>query len=380
MFDYSAFATNLRAARKRKGLSQRQLAQQLFLSTQAISKWEQGASQPDILHLCKLAQILQVSTDSLLGVTPSGTPALIGIDAGGTKTEFVLIAHNGRLLKRLLLSGANPNTCGVQEACNIFRQGIDSLMQYSCQIMGIYIGCAGMASAGNAVAAESILRGWYANLPLRCESDICNILSFADNPDNAIAVICGTGCVVYTTVDGKLQRFGGGGWRLETSGSGYDIGRQALHAALEHRDGTGPATVLTESIEQKLGGKVWDNVKKIYSGDAGFVASFAPLVLKAWQQADPVATEILSSNTKRLVHLIHCAADRSPHATQVLLGGSLLTRNDLFRKKVISMLRPGLQADLISKPPVWGACLQCARLTRLLAPNFDLFMETYQEE
>ena len=380
MFHPSVFAANLRAARKRKGLSQRQLADQLFVTTQAVSKWEQGVSVPNLLLLCKLAQTLQVSTDTLLGVTPSAEPALIAADAGGTKTEFVLITHDGRLVKRLLLRGANPNTCGVREACNIFRQGIDSLMQCGYQVMGIYIGGAGMVSAGNAVATESILREWFSNLPLRCDSDICNILAYADNPSNAIAVICGTGSVVYTTVHGKLQRFGGGGWRLETCGSGYDIGRQALQAALEHRDGTGPATVLTESVEQKLGGKVWDNVQKIYSGDAAFVASFAPLVLQAWQQADPVAADILSVNAQRLVHLIHCAADRSPNANQVLLGGSLLTRSDPFRKMILEMLRPELRADLVSKPAIWGACLQCARFVHLPAPDFDLFMETYQEE
>lgn len=48
MFEASAFARNLRSARKRKGLSQRQLADQLFLCAQAVSKWEKGESLPDV--------------------------------------------------------------------------------------------------------------------------------------------------------------------------------------------------------------------------------------------------------------------------------------------------------------------------------------------
>ncbi|MBE6941166.1 MAG: XRE family transcriptional regulator [Ruminococcaceae bacterium] len=380
MFDSSVFATNLRMARKRKGLSQRQLAEQLFLSTQAVSKWEQGASMPDLLCLCKLAQILQVSTDSLLGVTPSAEPALIAVDAGGTKTEFVLISHSGRLIKRLVLGGANPNTCGIQQTCDLFRRGIDSLMQCECQVMGLFIGGAGMISSNNAVSVEAILRDWYPNLRLRCMTDIYNVLAHADTPDNAIAVICGTGNVVFATKDGKLHRFGGGGWRLEQAGSGYDLGRQALLAALEHRDGTGPATTLTESVEQKLGGRVWDNIQQIYREDPSFIASFAPLVIRAWQQQDPVATEIVTASIQRLAHLINTAADRAPKAKQVLLGGSLLTKCEPFRTKLAEMLKPGLCPQMVSKPAVWGACLQCARMIHLPAPNFELFMETYQEE
>lgn len=380
MFDSAVFSANLRAARKRKGLSQRQLAEQLFLSTQAVSKWELGISQPDMTRLCMLTQILQVSADTLLGVTSAGNSALIGIDAGGTKTEFVLIDTSGKLLSRLLLRGVNPNTCGIPAACEIFRQGIDALMQNNCRILGIYIGGAGMASAGNGVAVEANLRQYYPSLPLRCETDICNILACADSPDNAIAAICGTGSVVYATINGKLRRFGGGGWRLEAAASGYDIGRQALLAALEHRDGTGPATVLTEPVEQMLGGKVWDSIDKIYAADAAFTASFTPLVLDAWQKNDPVATEIILANTGRLAHLINTAAANSPNATQVLLGGSLLTKSEPFCAQVIAQLEPRLHAEILTKPLVWGACLQCARMLNRPAPNEALFTETYQED
>lgn len=380
MFDISVFSANLRAARKQKKLSQRQLAEQLFLSTQAVSKWELGISQPDMTRLYQLSQVLQVSTDSLLGVTPGGTPALIGIDAGGTKTEFVLIGTDGSLMGRLLLRGVNPNTCGIQTACEVFRQGIDALMQKSCRVLGIYIGGAGMASGGNGVAVEAALRQYYPTLALRCETDICNILACAETPDNAIAAICGTGSVVYATVNGKLRRFGGGGWRLETAGSGYDLGRQALLAALEHRDGTGPATALTDPVEQMLGGKVWDSIDKIYAAETAFAASFTPLVLDAWQKNDPVATDIVHTNAGRLAQLINTAAASSPDATQVLLGGSLLTKSAPFCAQVTKQLDPRLHADILTKPPVWGACLQCARLLNLPAPDEALFTQTYQED
>lgn len=47
-------------ARKKANLSQAQLGEQLFISPQAVGKWERGESLPDILILTKLAKILGV--------------------------------------------------------------------------------------------------------------------------------------------------------------------------------------------------------------------------------------------------------------------------------------------------------------------------------
>jgi uncharacterized protein YjbI with pentapeptide repeats len=45
-------------ARKRANISQAQLAQRLFISPQAVGKWERGESLPDIITLNRLAEIL----------------------------------------------------------------------------------------------------------------------------------------------------------------------------------------------------------------------------------------------------------------------------------------------------------------------------------
>ncbi len=47
-------------ARKKKNLSQAQLAQRLFISPQAVGKWERGESFPDIITFNRLAKILDV--------------------------------------------------------------------------------------------------------------------------------------------------------------------------------------------------------------------------------------------------------------------------------------------------------------------------------
>lgn len=52
--------------RKTQGLSQQELADQLGVSRQSISKWELDESQPDINNIITLSKVFGVSTDYLL--------------------------------------------------------------------------------------------------------------------------------------------------------------------------------------------------------------------------------------------------------------------------------------------------------------------------
>lgn len=62
----NSFADALREARKKRGLSQEDLADILGVSRQAISKWELGEGYPEVEKLIQLAKQLDVSLDSLL--------------------------------------------------------------------------------------------------------------------------------------------------------------------------------------------------------------------------------------------------------------------------------------------------------------------------
>ena len=62
----STLGTRIAALRKQKDLRQDDIAQLLDVSPQAVSKWENDQTCPDIGLLPKLAQILGVTTDELL--------------------------------------------------------------------------------------------------------------------------------------------------------------------------------------------------------------------------------------------------------------------------------------------------------------------------
>ena len=56
--------------RRRLNMTQDKLAEQLGVTAQAVSKWENDLSCPDITMLPKLADIFDISTDALLGIPP----------------------------------------------------------------------------------------------------------------------------------------------------------------------------------------------------------------------------------------------------------------------------------------------------------------------
>ena len=82
------FSQQLKILREEKDISQKELAKRLFVSAQAVSKWEKDKSSPNPETLAKIADILGVSADYLLERTEQKempTPA----DGSGRTPEFV---------------------------------------------------------------------------------------------------------------------------------------------------------------------------------------------------------------------------------------------------------------------------------------------------
>lgn len=65
---------NIARYRKEKGLTQEDVAKQLNITCQAVSKWENGYSSPDVSLFPSLASILSVSIDKLMGYSHNFDP------------------------------------------------------------------------------------------------------------------------------------------------------------------------------------------------------------------------------------------------------------------------------------------------------------------
>ena len=58
----------IKQLRKFSGMTQEQLAEKLNISRQALSKWENGTSMPDVESVVRISMLFQISLEELLWI------------------------------------------------------------------------------------------------------------------------------------------------------------------------------------------------------------------------------------------------------------------------------------------------------------------------
>lgn len=86
---------NIASFRKQAGLTQEELSERLNVTSQAVSKWENDLSYPDLETTSKLAQVLHVTVDELLN--------------GRTEVPISTNADADRIARRILAIRVNTN-------------------------------------------------------------------------------------------------------------------------------------------------------------------------------------------------------------------------------------------------------------------------------
>ncbi len=109
------FAENLRQIRKKKGLSQEELAELAEVSRQAVSKWEQGEGYPETEKLLLLASVLGTSLDSLMTGQIPGPQAksITGTLVITSPHEHVVAACHKVASSQILKGGKNAPKFGL---------------------------------------------------------------------------------------------------------------------------------------------------------------------------------------------------------------------------------------------------------------------------
>ena len=76
------FSETLRKLREERGVSQKELGQQLLVTRSTIARWESGLRLPDTAMILRLAEVLKVDTDTLFCLTAQGEerPNVILVD------------------------------------------------------------------------------------------------------------------------------------------------------------------------------------------------------------------------------------------------------------------------------------------------------------
>lgn len=122
------FGEKLRKAREKQGITQQTLADRLYVTRQAVSRWECGARYPDLLTAQKLAETLDTTLDELLSgeeqrATAEFAPVVETPAAGRIQSALYGFAGMACLLMALLSLRTLVQTPGWAGAVSFARYG-----------------------------------------------------------------------------------------------------------------------------------------------------------------------------------------------------------------------------------------------------------------
>lgn len=343
-------STNIRLYRRRLNLTQKQLAEKLHLSTQAVSSWEMGSTYPDIENLLHLSKIFCVSVDTLLkGTIEHNEVFMIGIDGGKVKSDFVLFSSLGTVLKRFRLAGTSASVQSVSDAISILRRGIDLCLLHLPSVSYIFIGNAG----AHLLQMQQMLSEIYTGIEIFVTSCAANALMCIDEADGAM--ILGAGSGLFRPQGDTFQTFGGWGHTLGDPGSGYNFGRAACQLAYAYRDGLDDDPLIYDLVMQRMNGATLkaDNLPPLQ------MSLLAPVIFDADAQGDQRAAHVIEKEMQDLSRLVNATC---PNGGKIVaVGGVIEHCSDRLLPTLQKWINPSIEVVLSRFPAVFGACRACIK-------------------
>ena len=372
MFDILQVGNRIRELRISRGLTQQEFAKELCVSFQAVSAWERGIAPPELENLIRIASFFGVMTDDLL--RKKSGELILGVDGGGTKTAFAVVTPEGYVVDYFTRGGCNPNDIGLEKSLGVIYGGISQAVMKFPAISSVFCGIAGSATADNAKKMTEYLSEKFPSVKLSVRTDSANLLAMDDEAD--MAIISGTGSVVYVRSGDKYERLGGWGYLLDDAGSGYDIGREAVRVALSEEDGKKADSLITKLLKERLEVKrIWDSVRRLYEGGRPFIASLAGVVFEAYRLGDANAKEIIDKNAARLAELLNLGIRLYGARPRAVTGGGIfehypeIMNNHISKYTVVELV-------LSKLPPIYGACRIAAKE---LGDVNEIFYENFKK-
>ena len=285
----------------------------------------------------------------------------LGIDGGGTKTDFLLVNEKGRVTARRIEKGSNPNDIGIEKTYQVFVEGLKNLCgEQAISPKQITLFCGGSGCGVGSYSKELTDRFEQIVARASFSSDIANIIEIGLSDRDGIVAIAGTGSAFAIQKRQTVQVIGGNGYLFEDYGSGYAIARAGFKAILDHADGFGQKTILKELFEENFHGDVKKNLGTLYKGGKSMIASFAPLVFRGAEYEDYVAKDIIARNEKYIAEVLNGLVQRYALKKISLAGG--LFKNQAFVYGVKERVCGEIDFCVPALPPVCGAVRRAAKI------------------
>ena len=265
----------------------------------------------------------------------------LGVDGGGSKTLAVIVDAQGRERGRGHAGSANHTGVGLEQALQNISAAVQqaaSDVPCSLPLASAWLGLAGIDRPADATLLGSHLRELAALVLMTNDAEL---LLSALGKQAGIVLIVGTGSIALARdQEGNVSRVGGWGHILGDEGSGYDIGRRGLQAAVRAADGRGQATLLLDLILQHWQLRTAEDlIDAVYTVDnKAKIAQTAIYVIHAARQGDAVALEIVEQAADELALLVQTV---SPSLSQlpIALGGGLLLHDGFLREHILHRIQ-----------------------------------------
>jgi N-acetylglucosamine kinase-like BadF-type ATPase len=254
-----------------------------------------------------------------------------------------------------MTGGCGVIRLGEQQA----RESLHSAIRQVCaaakispdRIAAVCVGATGAARPEIAetirkIVAESIPGNSAAKIEVVADTIIALEAAFGAGP--GVIVIAGTGSVAYgRDLAGHTARAGGWGFAISDEGSGYWIGRRAISAILRSRDqgiegraeDQGRETTLTALVLRAW--KLSSIDELVTPANATPPPEFGrlfPIVLRAADEGDPLAREILDDAGSKLAELASTVVRRlAPRASPETAAGKLSVDQTAVDKLPVAM-------------------------------------------
>ncbi|GAB3799147.1 N-acetylglucosamine kinase [Virgibacillus kimchii] len=268
---------------------------------------------------------------------------VIGIDGGGTKTKGLLADEYGNVLAGATVGPSNPNVVKEKKLAHVFQRLFSALRQNSNKLEKINITLfAGISGAGNSenekILLEIIKKHVPAQTAIKVETDAINALYAGTWGRPGIVQISGTGSITFGR-NGleKEARVGGWGYLFGDEGSGYDIGRRGVAAALKAFDGRGDRdTKLLDMLYAHFQvDHPQDLIRQVYTSPSpkNEISPLAEIVFQAYKQNDRTARKIIAQTVDDLALNITTLMEKlfSPdEKTIVVLSGGIFQEKEII--------------------------------------------------
>ena len=300
---------------------------------------------------------------------------VLGIEGGGTKTEWLYVDESGVSMRSGVLSASN-----LRLVSDGFLEELFRVLPPEATQVGVFL--AGCATEADRQRLRTCVERVWPQAETVVGGDRESGFAAAFGGDDGVAVIAGTGSAITGRRAGHYEKAGGWGQLLGDIGSGYHLAVQALRHVLWTYDLTRRVTQPGENILCALAlNRLEELVSWAEEADKMAVAKLAPVVFQAAAKGDEEMSAILERGACALADgacatIARLGFEAPP---EIKLQGGLFLHHPEYAERFfrrISETIPGARVSVCTESgaagSVWLAAHRQLGALQPMEPEIDL--------